>query len=392
MREPIHPVTQVFADPEVEEAYLDDAAKRARPVYLLVFLLTLPGNVAAWFDDRRMFGSDGNVDVIHKARIAQFVAFAAVAAFGLSSPRTFRRWWRELAVFGALSLLLLPTAAGLFLPDPERLDVGAIFVSVTALLIGAALVMPLGFLYVVAVTVLVSVPLLVAALTWPAYHGDVAMWLVFATAISLLAGYVVNLRDRQAFAAGYRLEAARTRAEQLRRDVLPAAVAARVEAGEVRVADRFDTTVMVARLTGIAALPAAKLAVTMDELISAVDDLAVRAGVDRPRTLGDTIVAAGSSAAIANLALEIVERIATRRVGLDVKIGIHHGPVIAGVVGKPRLDYDVWGDTVEDAHRLAATPGAIRVSAVVEGMLRGDFALEDDDDEPGVWQLIGSAR
>lgn len=375
MREPMHGVTQVFTDPEVEEAYLDDAARRARPVYLVVFLLTLPGNVAAWFDDRRMFGSDGNVDVIHKARIAQFVAFAAVAAFGLVSARTFRRWWRELAVFGALSLLLLPTAASLFLPEPERLDVGAIFVSVIALLVGAAIVMPIGFLYVVAVTILVAAPLLVAALTWPAYHGDVAMWLVFATGIALIAGYVVNLRDRQAFAAGYRLEAALARADQVRRDVLPAAAAKRVEAGDARIADRFDATVMVAKLGGISSLPTTKVASTLDELVTAIEEVAARLGVDRPRTLGDTIVAAGPPTAVAALALEVRELIATRRPGVEAQIGLAHGPVIGGVVGQARVAYDLWGDTVDRAHALATTPGEIRVDPAAEQLVRSVLDL-----------------
>lgn len=375
MREPMHGVTQVFSDPEVEEAYLDDAARRARPVYLVVFLLTLPGNVAAWFDDRRMFGSDGNVDVIHKARIAQFVAFAAVAAFGLVSQRTFRRWWRELAVFGALSLLLLPTAASLFLPEPERLDVGAIFVSVIALLVGAAIVMPIGFLYAVAVTILVAAPLLVAALTWPAYHGDVAMWLVFATGIALVAGYIVNLRDRQAFAAGYRLEAALARADQVRRDVLPAAAAKRVEAGDARIVDRFDATVMVAKLCGISSLPTTKVASTLDELVTETEQIAARLGVDRPRTLGDTIVAAGAPVPVATLALELRELIATRRPGVEVQIGLAHGPVIGGVVGQARVAYDLWGDTVDRAHALATTPGEIRVDPAAEQLVRSVLDL-----------------
>src|SRR6185436_13227928 len=99
--------------------------------------------------------------------------------------------------------------------------------------------------------------LVVFVARWPSYHGDAAVWLVFASVLVGAASYQVSLRDRTAFAAQYRLDEERARSERLLRNVLPEPVAARLKAGEAPIADRFDhATVLFADLVGFTPLAA----------------------------------------------------------------------------------------------------------------------------------------
>src|SRR5437764_4076060 len=114
----------------------------------------------------------------------------------------------------------------------------------------------------------------------------------------------------------------------------------------------------------------------LDLLFSRFDALAERFGVEKIKTIGDGYMVAGGvpdprpdhAAAVVEMALAMGEatNIATRALGvlgqpLRVRIGIHSGPLVAGVLGTNKLIYDVWGDTVNTspaAWRNTASPGA----------------------------------
>jgi class 3 adenylate cyclase len=191
------------------------------------------------------------------------------------------------------------------------------------------------------------------------------------------------------------IEELRRRADRLVDSMLPASVAARLRAGEERIADaRVEATIVFVDLVGFTDLSrrfgAAHLVETLDAIFRRLDDSATRHDVEKIKTIGDAyLAAAGVSgdtrpddaarcAAFALDAREIVRSMAGELgYPLDVRIGIHNGPVVAGILGRDRLFFDVWGDAVNVASRLqsSAQVGEIRVSEAAYWRLRGSFAL-----------------
>jgi class 3 adenylate cyclase len=188
------------------------------------------------------------------------------------------------------------------------------------------------------------------------------------------------------------LEEERARSERLLLNVLPQRIVDRLEAGETLIADRHEEVCVlfsdVVGFTEISALlePAALVA-EMNELWSAFDAICERTGVEKIKTIGDAYLAIGGldggtdhAAAIAETALQMIEQVESMP-GLGgawrVRIGIHSGPAVAGVIGTRKFAYDVWGDTVNVAARLegASEPNRIHVSGVLAAQLEDRYRL-----------------
>lgn len=212
-----------------------------------------------------------------------------------------------------------------------------------------------------------------------------------STTTYVLLQYFVRARER----ALAELEVERAKSERLLLNVLPASVASRLKESDHHViADGFDTaTVLFADIVGFTTLaqtlPPARVVVLLDRVFAGWDGLADRHGVEKIKTIGDAyMVAAGIPAvredhteAIADLALEMGAE-AERRAGesglpIAVRIGIDTGPVVAGVIGRAKFSYDLWGDTVNTASRMEShgLPGAIQVSERTYERLRGTHEL-----------------
>jgi class 3 adenylate cyclase len=128
----------------------------------------------------------------------------------------------------------------------------------------------------------------------------------------------------------------------------------------------------------------------LDEIFSAFDRLAERLGVEKIKTIGDAyMVVAGLPeprpdhvAAAAEMALAMQEEVGllgkTLDIDLAIRVGIQSGPVIAGVIGRRRFIYDLWGDTVNTASRMESSgvPGRIQVTEAVYERLRSAYDFE----------------
>jgi hypothetical protein len=199
-------VTQAFHSAELERAYLADSTRAVRNTYRLIMAVSLVAFFGVWAADRGLFVTDGNLAVMNRCRVVMLILLVLLNGFGFLPARWFQRWWRDMVVLGTFTILVAPVIACWFVPDPERVDMTASYISVVAVMVAAGIAMPIGFPRVAIMTAVVAGFLTALVLTWPNYEGDAAGWVVFAAGVTLLAGRHVNLRDRVAFAASYLLE------------------------------------------------------------------------------------------------------------------------------------------------------------------------------------------
>jgi class 3 adenylate cyclase len=219
---------------------------------------------------------------------------------------------------------------------------------------------------------------------------------VTATAYLLLQ-YFVRARERTLaeLADKHRaLEREQAKSERLLLNVLPEPVAARLKEHDSTIADACPcVTVLFADIVGFTPLSerlaATDLVAVLDRVFAAWDELARDHGVEKIKTIGDAyMVAAGipvaredHAEAIAEMALAMgagVGRVAAETgLPLEVRIGIDSGPVVAGVIGRAKFSYDLWGDTVNTASRMEshALPGTIQVTERTYELLRERFQL-----------------
>lgn len=230
--------------------------------------------------------------------------------------------------------------------------------------------------------------------------GDVA----FRAFLSSQA--IINVMIINGLGISYTLAALNRAEEELAQQVavsdalvdvmLPRSVSARLKLGEERqIADRVESaTVMFADLSGFTQaasdVSAETLVSYLDEVFTGFDRLCERHGVDKIKTMGDGYMAVGGLAGDAGagavgagrLALDMLDFMAQHRplgdTTLRLRIGLHTGPVIAGVIGDMRVSYDVWGSTVNIAQRMEAhgEAGRIQVTSPFVELAGGAFVYE----------------
>jgi adenylate cyclase len=201
----------------------------------------------------------------------------------------------------------------------------------------------------------------------------------------LLLQYAVRARD-----------AAMGRSERLLLNILPKPIADRLKVESGVIAEsRSAVTVLFADVVDFTPFTERtepeRVVAVLDEIFSAFDELADRLGLEKIKTVGDAyMVVAGlpdprpdhamAGAEMALAMLEALRRVSDRLgVALSIRIGMASGPVIAGVIGRRKFIYDLWGDTVNTASRMESSgiPGRIQVTPAVVDALRDDYAFED---------------
>jgi Adenylate cyclase, family 3 (some proteins contain HAMP domain) len=200
-----------------------------------------------------------------------------------------------------------------------------------------------------------------------------------------------RFRDRErAYLA--EIETERAKSDRLLLNVLPAPVSERLKRGEEHIVDTIPAaTVLFADIVGFtrtaATLPAPELVSRLNDLFSEFDKSAAALGLEKIKTIGDAYMVAGGvplpdpdhATRCADLALAMLAHVddlnARHRLDWRIRVGLHSGPLVAGVIGTQKFAYDVWGDTVNIASRLESHghPGEIRVSAATRQLLEPDF-------------------
>lgn len=187
------------------------------------------------------------------------------------------------------------------------------------------------------------------------------------------------------------LEEEQRKSERLLLNVLPAVIVQRLKQGETTIADRSsNVTVLFADIVDFTHLSASIEPEQVVDILNTVfnhfDDLVERCGVEKIKTIGDAYMAVGGipepredhADVMVRLALDMQASVPllARAVGLDsikIRVGIHTGSVIAGVIGRSKFSYDLWGDTVNTAARMEShgMPGRVHVSEDVIRHLNG---------------------
>ena len=208
----------------------------------------------------------------------------------------------------------------------------------------------------------------------------------------VMLAYFVHQREL-AHAA---LESEQRRSERLLLNVLPEPIAERLKRHEGVIAEHHDdVTVLFADLVGFTAMSAGMEATTLvsllDEIFSSFDALVDGEGLEKIKTIGDAYMVAGGlptprldhAEAVATVALAMLDEvaeIASRTVDgpLSLRIGIDTGPAVAGVIGRSKFIYDLWGDTVNTASRMEShgVPGRVQVTARTASRLESSFVLD----------------
>jgi len=192
--------------------------------------------------------------------------------------------------------------------------------------------------------------------------------------------------------------AERERSEALLRNILPERITERLKAGETTIADDVaSASVLFADLVGFTKLSSQvaprELIAMLDSIFTGFDALAETLGVEKIKTIGDAYMVVSGLSESADDRSTHAERLATMALGmrevveayaqaagrpLNIRVGIHSGPVVAGVIGTQKFAYDLWGDTVNTASRMEShgEPGRIQVSRATHDLLGDTFVLE----------------
>ncbi len=205
------------------------------------------------------------------------------------------------------------------------------------------------------------------------------------------AYHFVNASD----AAERRIEHELKRSEALLLNILPAPIAAKLKTNPGTIADSFEqVTVLFADIVGFTKLsavsPGAEIVEMLNDIFSTFDRIAAQHGLEKIKTIGDAYMVVGGlptprhdhAEAVVQMALDMVEAIkgakAQARSKIEIRIGIHSGPVVAGVIGEQKFAYDLWGDTVNTASRMEShgLPGQIQISDQTADLVHDFFELE----------------
>ncbi|MDO8787017.1 MAG: adenylate/guanylate cyclase domain-containing protein [Sulfuritalea sp.] len=219
--------------------------------------------------------------------------------------------------------------------------------------------------------------------------------LLTANLWGMLICYQMDLALRRAFLAMRDVAAEKERSERLLLNILPAELARELSAtGSARPARHESVTILFTDFSGFtqaaSSMPAEQVVAELNEIFAAFDDITDTCGVEKIKTIGDAYMAAAGlpkpcadhAQRCVRAGLGMIDYLEKRnRTGAfkwSLRVGVHSGPVVAGVVGKRKYAFDIWGDTVNVASRMESSGeiGRVNISADTHDLVRAEFACE----------------
>jgi class 3 adenylate cyclase len=349
-----------------------------------IFQFLLIGNLAIYL-------KTANFDAFRLIQLSIFLFLPFVAQWSMGNFIT--------ASGVSLWGLLAPVGAVLFIGPRESAAWFFAYLFLTAL--------SGGFDYYLADSVISTQPKIPTQITIFFFALNFA---AVSTIVYLLLRYSATekLRAQASLEETFRmLQIEQDRSERLLLNILPGAIAERLKNSNQTIADGFaDVTVMfvdIVNFTKVAeGLTPQQVFTMLNKIFSSFDELAEKYGMEKIKTIGDAYMVAGGldndradySDAIVDMALEMRDLLHRdfniNQMRLEVRIGVGTGPVVAGVVGKKKFIYDLWGDTVNIASRITSegVPGMVQVDEATYRRLHERF----DFHEPQTIYLKGKGN
>lgn len=180
---------------------------------------------------------------------------------------------------------------------------------------------------------------------------------------------------------------AEARVDELFANAIPASIATRLKHGEDRIAESYpETTVLFADVAGFTAWTTltdpGRVIALLDDLFTRFDDVAAARGIEKLKTMGDAYMAVAGAPlprqdhamAVIDAARDMLKAVAAWReahgVALELRIGLASGPAVGGIIGRQRILFDLWGETVNTASRMESSGVAGRIQVAESTMRR----------------------
>ena len=216
----------------------------------------------------------------------------------------------------------------------------------------------------------------------------------YAKSYESIGKFPKDLRDKEKRLMK-ELEEEQQKSENLLLNILPDNIAQRLKAGETTIATKHEqVSILFADIVNFtpqsALLNPNELVVILNEVFSIFDDLSTNYNIEKIKTIGDSYFAVGglnkdpkqSAISLVLMAKEMVRKLhvlnkTIDKMDLRLRIGIHCGDVVTGVIGKHKFAYDLWGSAVNFASRMESTskPGKIHISENLHKIIKDDFSF-----------------
>jgi class 3 adenylate cyclase len=384
-----------FDDFEVERDFREEdnraAVGRARFTAILAIILSLPFAVADLLIGREVAG------LLIGIRMLALIGFLALIAVSL--------WWRsgyryiQWIACSATVFYAWCAVVGALATEAPREYARVATVLLVLALVGVTRVRFRGAMITTTVTTIpVEYVLFARRSSWDGLLLE-SLGLIAFGVLALTVSFALERSKRVAFLAQRELTEERQRSDDLLHNILPKPIAQRLRENPTAIAESVDAaTVLFADIVGFTPfssdLPPDQVVELLDLLFGKFDDLCEDRGIEKVKTIGDAYMAVAGiprpdpdhAASIVELAFDM-QRAATAiaplwPTDLMLRIGIASGPVVAGVIGRKRFAYDLWGDTVNTASRMEShgLPNRIQVSEPTYELLKDRYPFGDPNE------------
>jgi len=379
---------------EFERFYAQSFAAYARRMLLLVVALLVADFLADLLLEKQLDAAGNGLRIV-------LVLPIILATYALSALDWFRRHWQAyMSVAVALSagavmivLLRIDAAGG----HGFSSMVGVL--NFTFALAFCFIVLGIQFRFAILTGTAVLAAFLYLLLRHsPAYAESGAYFAYHVVTLYLLLASIGWMREkyiRRDFLATRMAEAEREKADRILYKILPRSIGERIKNGEFPIAEAHgEATILFADLKGFTALASRMgpkhLVELLNHIFSGFDEISAEFGIEKIKTIGDAYMGvsgvpeyrddhAGQAIRAARRMLELVDRLVEARdLPVSVRIGVHTGPVIGGVIGTSKYHFDLWGDAVNIASRMESSgvPGRVQVSEATYWRTRDEFEYE----------------